>query len=213
MLSSPTEPTPTGSPRYYFVLFGGQSIPYRPRTAHTFAAFVKTTPVSDGTILIDSFTISWLPATGDVRPWKLRAEKGRNFTLEDTFAQAEANHARVSMWGPFEIDAAWYEKASAQSQRLESGEVRYRVIDSFRLRNDVQHCVHAVTSADTTRQWRLQPVVQVGEPGTSRLAAEYLRKHAFIGGATTHDWLIPVVGLDRFPVIRRQPGEHVRREW
>lgn len=213
MFSSPAEPTPTGTPRYFFVLFGGQSVPFRPRTAHTFATFVRTTPTSDGTMAVESFTISWLPETGEVKPWKLRAEKGRNFTLEQTFAQAEANSARVSMWGPYEIDAEWYAKASAQSQRLESGEVRYRVIDSFGLNGSVEHCVHAVTLADTTRQWRLQPVLRVGEPGTSRLAAEYLRKGAFIGAATTHDWLIPAVGLDRFPVIRRQPGEIIRRDW
>src|SRR5262245_9567772 len=51
--------------RYFFTLFGGQSLPFRPRTGHTWATFAKTTPTTDGKMLIESFTISWLPATGD----------------------------------------------------------------------------------------------------------------------------------------------------
>ena len=29
------------APRYFFVLFGGQSVPFKPRTAHTWATYVK----------------------------------------------------------------------------------------------------------------------------------------------------------------------------
>jgi hypothetical protein len=58
-----------------------------------------------------------------------------------------------------------------------------------------------------------QPVIRVGEPGTSSLAEKYLRNGAFVGGAQTHDWLIPALGLDRAGVIRRAPGEHIPREW
>jgi hypothetical protein len=198
--------------RYYFILFGGQSVPYHPRTAHTWATFVKATP-ADGKMLVESFTISWLPVTAEVRPLRLHAEPGKNFTLEETFAIAESNRDRISMWGPFEIDAAWYERAVVQAARLESGVVQYRVLDSFGLNDRVQHCVRAITSSDTTRQLRLQPVLQVGEPGTSRLATKYARNGAFVGGPVTHDWVIPAVGLDRFPVVRRAVGERVRREW
>ena len=117
------------------------------------------------------------------------------------------------MWGPYEIDATRYELAVIQRQFLESGAVRYRAIDSFTRNIWIEHCVHAVTYADPILKQIVQPVIQVGEPGTSRLAARYLRSGAFIGGAVTHDWVLPAIGADRYPVIRRYPGERIRREF
>jgi len=182
---------PEAAPRYFFTLFGGESVPFRPRTAHTWATFAKATPAADGTTLVESVTISWLPATGVVKPFRLHAETGKNFTLQETYALAAAEGDRVSVWGPYEISAEWYARAVAQAARLESGAVRYRVLDSLGFNDRVQHCVRAVTAADMTRQFRLQPVLQVGERGTSRLAAEYASGGAFVGGIVTHDWVLP----------------------
>ena len=207
------EPVVVAAPRYFFILYGGQSLPFRPRTAHTWATFVKAAPASGGTILMESVTISWLPATGEVVPYRLRPEKGKNYTLEETFALTTASGDRVSMWGPFEINAERYELAVAQAQRLESGAVRYRAIDSFTRRRSVSHCVHAVTYADPAMSRYIQPVLQVGEPGTSRLARRYDREGAFIGAPATHDWVVAAIGVDRFPVVRRELGERIRREW
>lgn len=208
--AEPSAPIPT---RYFFILYGGQSLPFKPRTAHTWATFVKAAPAVDGTMLLETVTISWLPETGQVKPYRLRPERGRNFTLDETFALAESHDDRVSMWGPFEINAERYEQAVAQRQRLESGVVRYRAIDSLTRRKSVSHCVHAVTYADPVMNRLIQPVLQVGEPGTSRLADRYQRNGAFIGAPVTHDWVIPAIGLDRFSVVRRQLGEHIRREF
>jgi hypothetical protein len=215
-LSAPVDPPPVlhdrCAPRYYFIIYGGQSVPYRPRTAHTWATFAKATPMVTGQLAVESFTISWLPAGGRVRPLKLRSEPGKNYSLEETFAIAEEQHARVSMWGPFEIDAGRYELAVEQAAFLESGAPRYRVLDTLGFNRSVQHCVHAVTYADPVLSRAIQPVLQVGEPGTSRLAGRYLRIGAFVGGGVTHDWLIPALGLDAYPVVRREIGEHVRRQ-
>ena len=209
-LSAP--PAEASGPRYYFLLFGGQSVPYRPRTAHTWATFVKATPAADGTTAVEQVTISWLPAHGPVQPLRLRPVAGKNYSLEETFAIAAGNDARVSMWGPFETDAARYELAAAQAATLNSGAVRFRSVDSFRGSRAVQHCVHAVTYADPNLQRLLQPIpVRYGEPGTSRLAAKYVASGAFVNGPVTHDWLVPALGLDRFAVVRRTPGEHVSR--
>jgi hypothetical protein len=200
-----------GEPRYYFILYGGQSIPFRPRTAHTWATFAKATPMVNGEMAVESLTISWLPADGPVRPLALRSEIGKNYSLEETFAIAERNRDRVSMWGPYEIDAHRYELAVEQAARLESGAVRYRVLDTLGFKHSISHCVHAVTYADPVLRRAVQPVLQVGEPGTSRLAARYLRNGAFVGGAVTHDWLVAALGLDRYAVVRREPGEWIRR--
>lgn len=204
---------PVGSPRYYFVLFAGQSVPFIPRTAHTWATFVKATPLADGTTLVEPITISWLPSNGDVKPQEPRAVPGKNHTLDETFAVMAKHRSQVSYWGPFEIDAVRYERAVEQVRLLESGQVRYRVLDTFRHKKDVAHCVHAVTYADPVLERKLQPVLRVGEPGTSRLAAKYVASGAFIGGATVHPWVASALGLDQLPVIPRQPGEHIPRRW
>ena len=198
-------------PRYFFVLFGGQSVPFRPRTAHTWATFAKATPMVNGEHAVEAVTISWLPAHGPVRPLKLFAEAGKNYSLEETFAIAAEDRSQVSMWGPYEIDAARYELAVAQAARLESGAVKYRVFDTLWHNESILHCVHAVTHADPVLRRAIQPVIQVGEPGTSKLAARYLRRGTFVGGAQTHDWLIPALGLSRYDLIRRDPGEWIRR--
>ena len=206
---SPAAPPAT---RYYFILFGGQSIPFKPRTAHTFATFVKATPAPGGEVLVEPVTISWLPAEGPVHPWRVRSVEGRNYSLEETFAAAARDNARISMWGPFEIDAARYELAVQQARTLEGGAVRFRSLDSLGRNRSIQHCVHAVTFADPDLQRLRQPVLRVGEPGTGKLAAKYAESGAF-AGTQTHDWLLPALGLDRQPVVRRELGASVPRQW
>lgn len=199
-------------PRYYFILFGGQSIPFKPNTSHTFATFVKATPTADGAVSLEPLTISWLPAEGPVQPLRLRSVPGKNWSLEETFAITARNNARISMWGPFETDATRYALAVAQTNTLNSGAVRFRSVDSLGRNRSVVHCVHALTFADPNLQSLRQPVLKVGEPGTSKLAVKYADSGAFAGTAT-HDWLIPALGLDKVGVIRRELGEYVPRQW
>lgn len=202
---------PAGS-RYYMLLFGGQSVPFEARTAHTWATWVKATPVVSGAVALEVVTISWLPADLEVRPLVLRKKVGRNWTLEETLAIMARHHSQVSVWGPYETDAGRYEAAVAQARRLESGAVRFRSLDSFTRRRDVVHCVHAITFADPVVQKYFQPVLRVGEPGTSRLADKYLRGGAFPRYPQTHDWLLAALGLDQAGLIRREPGERIPRE-
>jgi hypothetical protein len=204
---------PAPQPRYYFLLFGGQSVPFVPQTAHTWAVYVKATPAAGGGVVLESFTISWLPVGRTVRIFQLRPTAGKNHTLDETLERMARYNAQVSLWGPYEIDAERYELAMRQARFLDSGVVGYRVLDSFGGNPYVCHCVHAVTYADPVLGRRSQPVIRVGEPGTSRLAGLYLRAGAFPGYPQTHDWLIPPLGLDRYPLTRREPGEYIRRRW
>ena len=64
LASAPAPAAGPAAPRYYVILFGGQSIPFKARTAHTWATFVKTTPTADATMAVEQVTISWLPAEG-----------------------------------------------------------------------------------------------------------------------------------------------------
>jgi hypothetical protein len=208
LLAAPAEP----ESRYYFVLFGGQSIPFRPRTAHTWATYVKATPAAGGAVLLEPVTISWLPAEGPVQPLRLRSVPGKNHALDETFAVMAGNGARVSVWGPFETDATRYALAARQAAALESGAVRFRSFDSLGRDRSVVHCVHALTFADPNLRSLRQPVLRVGEPGTSRLAGRYAATGAF-AGPQTHDWLLSALGLDAVPLVRREPGERVPRQW
>jgi hypothetical protein len=213
-LSCPTAASdPTPQPRYYFILLGGQSVPFIPETAHTWAVYAKATPAPGGAVALEWFTISWLPVGRTVRIFQVKPTAGKNHTIEETLARAAKNRVRMSVWGPYEIDADRYELAMRQARFLDSGAVGYRVLDSFTGNPYVCHCVHALTYADPVLRRRVQPVIRVGEPGTSRLAGLYLRAGAFPGYPETHDWLIPALGLDRYPLTRREPGEYIRRRW
>mgnify|MGYP005836512127 CR=1 FL=1 len=212
-LGNATPPQAIGQTRYYMILFGGQAIPFRPRTAHTWAIFAKARRQVDSTLAVEWFTISWLPAEGPVQPLRLWPQKGKNYTLEETMQRAAEQKDRVSMWGPYEISALRYELARQWFYQLSSGRVRYRVLDTLWFNPRIAHCVHAVTYADPVLCRRIQPVVRVGEPGTSRLAMMYVRDGAFLQPEITHDWLIPVIGLDRYPFVRRFPGERIPREF
>lgn len=196
--------------RYYFLLFAGQSVPFEARTAHTWATWVKAAPSADG-VALETQTVSWLPADLDVQPLLFRTKAGRNWSLADTLAVMAKTNARVSLWGPFETDADRYHRAVAQARTLESGAVRFRSIDSLTRRPGVQHCVHAVTYADPVVRKYIQPVLRVGEPGTSRLAVKYQRAGAFVS-PETHDWLIPALGLDAAGLVRREPAERIPRD-
>ncbi|WP_439631605.1 hypothetical protein [Gemmata sp.] len=214
-LSSAPPPAAPGvdcQPRYYFTLFAGQSVPFRPSTAHTWGTYAKVTPAADGRLSVETVTISWLPETAVVRPFRLRPEPGKNWSLADTFAIMASHNSQVSRWGPYETDAVRYEMARNQAAYLESGQVRFRSIDSFNTNEHVVNCVHALTSAGPAVRKYIQPVIRVGEPGTSRLARLYHRGGAFPTYPERHDWLLPLIGGDAYPTTPREPGERIPRE-
>jgi hypothetical protein len=204
-------PEPAGEPRYFLTLFGGQSVPFRPRTAHTWGTYAKVTPTAGGWE-VEVVTLSWLPANGPVQPLRPAVE-GKNYTLDETLAIVAGNDARVSRWGPFEIDAGRYELAVRQDAFLRSGAARFRSVDSFGLNRTTVNCVHALTQADPGVAKYPQPVIRVGEPGTARLATLYARNGAFPADAQPQDWVLPLIGADRYPTVPRQVGERVRRQF
>lgn len=214
VLSAPPAVPAETATRYYVILFGGQGVPFRPRTAHTWATYVRVTPTPGGPLIIEPRTISWMPETSTVHPLNPLPERGKNYTLEETFAVMARHNAHVSYWGPYEVDAARFQLACEQIDRLGGGGMRYRMIDSFLLTSDICHCAHAVTGADPVMKRLVVPVLRVGEPGTSTLAARYRNNGAFVGGEVTHDWLVPWLGLDRHGAVKRDAGEWIaRRLW
>jgi len=198
---------PAGPPvRYYMILFGGQADLFRPRTAHTWATYVRAVPLPDGTVRVEPFTISWLPTTLHIRPWAVRPEPGANLTLDQTLAFMAGHRQRISLWGPFEITEEYYREALRQKETLDGGTIAYRVLNPLDYRTDVSHCVHAVTRTDPALDRMTRPVLWFGELGTVPVAGALARTGLVIDPGTTHDWLLPALGLEGRPFVLRRPG-------
>lgn len=202
-----------GTTRYYFTLFAGESLPFRPRTAHTWGTYARVTQQAGGTLATEVVTISWLPADAHVQPLRLRSVPGRNWSLQETLAIMAGQNGQVSRWGPYEINEERFLLARKQAAFLESGAARYRALDSFNFNNEIVNCVHALTHASPAVKSSIQPVIRVGEPGTSRLAKLYFRAGAFLSYPRTHDWLLPLIGADQYPTSHREPGEYIPRRF
>src|SRR2546428_9473212 len=135
------------------MIFSAQRAWNRPKYTHTFATFVKATsrpgdmlsrPLSkspssaeshgrqsmaDERHLFESHTISWLAAKKKVCLFRLWPEPGANLDLTTSLEWALSVQARISMWGPFQIRKAFYDKALIQKARLESVTIQYKVFD------------------------------------------------------------------------------------
>ena len=115
--------------RYYAVLFASGNGPVR--LSHSFATFLKTetADVAGGPGQpVESFTISWMPASGTLRILGGPVQ-GRNFTLQESLAWANQRGLPTRTWGPFEIAQKLYDRAAKQKRRLESGAVAYKLLD------------------------------------------------------------------------------------
>lgn len=200
-----------GIPKCYVILYGGESINYRPRTAHTWATFVRGTPES-----FETFTISWLPMELPVRPGRLVPVAGRNYGLHETMDLFHTGKQELSVWGPYQISPSWYDEAFAYKQRLESGTVKHITLDRGPLlprgpvrRPDLSHCVHAVTRTNEALRQSSSPILGYGELITRRVAERMDAVGLLIEPTQTHDWLFPALDLERYPLIRRRIGEPI----
>ena len=201
---------PTGGERYYVVLFGGKAQWWRPKTAHTWATFVRAWPAADGTTLIDSFTISWLPADLNVRPWAVRSVPGMNVPLHETLDIMCKGQGSISLWGPYEIPRERYCLAAEYKQLLDSGAIRYRVLDGAPLGFPANHCVRAVTFGDPALHAASSPQLWFGELITRKVAFGMLESGMLVDPGTRHEWLISALGIDPHPLTPRNFSDPAR---
>jgi hypothetical protein len=68
-------------------------------------------------------TISWLPATGVVRPFRI--EQGRNLSSAQTLARECEGGKRVASWGPYEITPGLYRRAMSRIKLLNSRKIAF----------------------------------------------------------------------------------------
>ena len=99
-----------GGERYYLMIFGSQSHPKLLRYTHTWATFIRVVGEGDDPsgYQVYQHTISWLPATLNVRTWSPVPEQGVNLDLYATLDTVLKNGENVTMWGPYEVHAPIY---------------------------------------------------------------------------------------------------------
>src|SRR5689334_6387631 len=123
-----------GSERYYSIIFGSQSSPKLLRYTHTWATFIRVVGEGDDPRghQVYQHTISWLPATLEVRTWSPVPEPGVNLDLYATLEAVSRNGESVTMWGPFEVLPPIYERSLRVKSILDSGAAQYRAISTPR---------------------------------------------------------------------------------
>jgi hypothetical protein len=198
--------------KHYVIFFASQSEPRRPRLSHTFCTFIKAEAGDPNRAEEPKFTadtISWLPTNGHVRVLKLRAEPGRNFSLDESLRLARATGQIVWSWGPYEVPEETYNKLVRQKARLDSGAYTYKAID-VRQRNGACNCIHAVTNADPQWGGFGVPDQMYGYPSGSYLAETLTARNQAL--AKNQDWVLDRLGIRTDSGIRfmdYNPERHV----
>jgi hypothetical protein len=180
---------------YFAVVFGAQR-PYIkvPRYSHSFASFLHLR--ADG--VLEAFSISWLPRTGEIRPLWLEPEEGRNYTLPETLRFCEENRMVTARWGPYQVQPDLWNRALWQKARLESGQVLYQAFDGGSLDGQVSNCLHAISSLAQRPGERLPKVIVApanwGESGSYWIALTL--RPWYIDPCRTYDCLLARLGVD-----------------
>lgn len=126
---------------YFVTVFAAETVPFQSKHTHTFIA-VHRVPAAGG--VVETYSISWVPANLNVRGLTLRPEMGANLPLADTFAFCKKHCMRVSAWGPYQIQPELFELMKCQAAKLERGKVKYKPTDNLYPSNVAANCYHAI---------------------------------------------------------------------
>jgi len=199
---------PRPGEHFYITLFGSQSTPRIPRLTHSWGTVIHVIGEHEGQPpFIESHTISWLPATLEVHPWRFRVEKGTDLSLHETLAYAIGNNERVSQWGPYECRPELYYRFLAQKEFLDSGRIGYQAIDTVGEaagNGNGCDCIHAMTDMDPLFSRNRYPLIRSGDSATRFGARECRRRDLLINPGQTHSWLNSYLGLECYPIIHRE---------
>lgn len=198
------EPSPPGE-RYFLLVFGSESRPKRAKYTHTWATVARVVETPGGPV-VEPHTISWMPATLDIRPFSRRVEPGTNLGLAFTIEEMLRNDEHVSVWGPYEVGHGLYRRFLVQKQFMESGRVGYQCIDAVgeaaRTGNGCD-CIHAVTDLDPLFDRTRYPLAYFGEAASRHIVRQIHERPVIIRPGECHDWLLPLLGIDKYPIERQ----------
>lgn len=212
ILVGPAAGTGRGGEFYYVLIFGSQSSPKILRYTHTWATLVRA--VGEGpdprNYEIYAHTISWLPETLELRVWRPWPEPGVNLDLYQTLDVVYSNRERVTMWGPLLIEKKIYDRSLWVLQIIASGAPQYRAI-SFPGNLLISDCIHAVAAVDPDFGREHYPLIRIGKPASRFIARQIVTRSPFDQAAYDNSWLIPRLGLDRYPIEIVPPQRIPRR--
>lgn len=209
-------PPPAGD-RFFVLFFGSQDVLRRPQYTHTWATLVRVPAGAAGPggaatpgcvdPALDVQTISWLPVKGTIDPRSRTVEPGRNYGLHETLRLAYDTKQSVAVWGPYEVWHGFAHRFRTQKEFLDTGTVGYQCVDSrgeaAREGNGCD-CIHAVTDMDPIYPRWGYPLLYYGKPGTARAVRRFMHSPIWYAPRQTHDWLLPRLGLDAYPLEHRR---------
>jgi hypothetical protein len=201
-----------GDEFYYAMIFGSQSKPKLLQYTHTWATFVRAIGegVDANNYTVYQHTISWLPQSLDVRTWSLFPEPGVNLDLYRTLEAVYRDGEGVTMWGPFRIHPTVYERSLRVKEILDSGTAEYRAI-STRRNLLISDCIHAVAAVDPIFGRDHYPLIRIGKPASRHIARQIMTRSVFDQWQGDNTWLIPRMGLDRYPIEFVPPQQIPKR--
>jgi hypothetical protein len=191
--------------RCYMIIFGAQTSPKIPRYTHTFCTIVRVADPLPGCTdsRMEVYTISWLPQTMIIHPYRLHAEPGHNFTLAETLRWCAQNRMHVAEWGSYAITEEYFGLVYREYARFESGEYLYRAIDSRRRGDLAADCIHAVTDIDQFDSRTTYPVFRSGDPVTRKFVSILRQRGRLMDPAEDTFWLDAALGLHCYPICHR----------
>lgn len=200
-----SRPVPPGE-RYYLILFGSETTIRRPGAVHTWATMVRVINVPNGgPATVEPNTISWGPATHKTRPWSFSVEPGENGDLHGTIKEMYSFNEHIIMWGPYEVWHGNYIRFMTQKAFMESGRVGYQCIDNIGEAAKTGggcDCIHSISDMDPMLDRKGYSLIYYGVPATRNIVKQIMTRPVIINAPHTHDWLIPALGLDKYPIQR-----------
>ena len=173
--------------RFYVAIFGSQRTPPMADRCHTWAAAVR---VSAGTV-VEQLTVSWMPATLDIRPENLSVEPGVNLDQPASLANAAADGQHVVGWGPYEVTPECFRRLRAQADWLEGGGVAYQSLDTVGEAGRTgrgTNCIHALSDLDAEFGRLRYPLVAGYGTTAGWWLARRLRQHGGVLGGACPEW-------------------------
>jgi hypothetical protein len=198
---------------YFVIVYGAQRRPInQPRYTHTWATFVHLNGCGPDprTYQATFFTISWLPATLEIKPGRLRPEQGRNLTHAETVAWCEQNCMEIAQFGPYQTRPELFELCLHRWGHLERGEFQYRATDVLNGRawREVCNCIYAVLDFDE-RDPAIRPVTFGFGYRASAFVTRRLQSW-YSDGDREHHWVSEMIGAQTYPTVRVGPAARLR---
>jgi hypothetical protein len=211
------QPTPSCE-RYYLLLFGSQSSPMLPRKTHSWATAVRVVDQGPGqSPIVEQHTISWMPSTLRIRPFRFKVEPGVNLDLHFSFEEMLRQNEHVSLLGPYQIRPGLFRKFVMQKEFVASGAIGYQACDTAGeafFHGNGRACVHAISDLDLNYARGYYWQFLFGSNASRFIADQMARHGGFIDTQGDHQWLVCLLGLDRYPMERLSlDGPRVRQRF